>query len=86
MIQKLPDRDQITYIEKTVRLENEFQLAKSDTIKLLFQYKSQNRNLCFKKALQQLCSLGYPLEDSQIFFWDNARKIYVFIGCFPTDA
>ena len=52
----------------------------------MFKYKTLNRTLSFESALHSLCKQGYPLEGTQIFFWDNIKQLFVYIGCFPSQT
>ena len=85
-MQKIQPSNEIFLVDRTIRLENEAQPAQTHTIKVTFEYKAAQRKLCFDSVLHYLCSQGYPLEGTQIFFWDNVRQIFVFIGCFPSET
>jgi hypothetical protein len=59
-------------------------------LKVNLQYFASTREINFSKAIKDialygtaLLTTGFPIENSQIFYWDYSRKMFVFIGNYP---
>jgi len=72
-----------------VRLEYESS-PHQEMFKVYLQYLTNTRDINFSKALKDIDShgmvhryAGYPLENSQIFYWDYNKKMFVYVGNYP---
>jgi hypothetical protein len=76
-------------IEKVVRLEYDSS-PHQEMLKVYLQYLTSTRDINFSQALNAIDScgtycryVGYPLDNSQIFYWDYNKKMFVYVGNYP---
>lgn len=58
--------------------------------KVYLPYLTNTREINFGTVLKDIDShgktnryAGYPLDNSQIFYWDYNRKMFVYVGNYP---
>jgi hypothetical protein len=59
-------------------------------LKVNLQYMASTREINFSRAMKdisgygtQLDNPGFPIDHSQIFYWDYNKKMFTFIGNYP---
>ena len=71
------------FIEKNLILESG-ETGQINTVFMKLQYYASKREVSISRALRELQSSGFKVQNCQIFFMDVQKRVYVYLGNFPS--